>query len=133
MREAAGKFVSIISKKALLADAVFGIIGSVTCAIMGKAAITGFIAGFLAGVLNQYLYLAAARKTANLAPDRAAVYVVSRFYARFFLSAIMLAAITWRFQSGAWAVLAGFSITFLITIVTIAIAAKEEMKKPCMG
>ena len=125
------RFVSVISKKALLADAIFGLIGAVACGLIGKAAVTGFIAGFLAGALNQYLYFAAAGKTAFLTPDRAAAYVVSRFYARFFLSAVMLAAMTWKFQSGAWAVLAGFSITFLITIITVAITVKEEMEKPC--
>ena len=127
----AGKFVSTISKKALLADAAFGLAGAAACALMGKAALTGFIAGFIAGAINQYLYFSAAGKTAFLAPDRAAAYVVSRFYARFFLSAAMLAVITWKFPSGAWAVLAGFSLKFLITVIAAAIAFREELEKPC--
>ncbi|MFZ3073075.1 MAG: hypothetical protein WA162_07510 [Thermodesulfobacteriota bacterium] len=126
------QFVSVISRKALLADAVLGLIGAAACALINKAAITGFIAGFLVGALNQYLYFSAAGKTAILAPDKAAVYAVSRFYARFFLSAIMLAVVTWKFSSGAWAVLAGFMLTFLITITTAAIALREEAEKPCI-
>lgn len=131
MEKTAGKFILIISKKALLADAAFGLIGAAACAFIGKAMITGFAAGLIIGVFNQYLYFSAAGKTASLAPDKAAAYVVSRFYARFFLSTITLAAAMWKFSSGAWAVLAGFTFIFLITITTAAIAFKEGIRESC--
>lgn len=133
MRESAGKFVSIISKKALLADAAFGLIGTAACAFINKAMIPGLAAGVIVGVFNQYLYFSAAGKTASLAPDKAAAHVVSRFYARFFLSITMLAAAMWKFQAGAWAVLAGFTFVFLITLTTAAIAFKEGIRKSCTG
>lgn len=125
------EFVSVISGKALLADAVFGLVGAVVCAIMGKAAVTGFIAGFITGVANQYLYFAIAGKTAWLQPEKASLYVVSRFYMRFFLSMVALGALTWRFSLEIVPVLAGFSLTFLITITTVAITLKKEIEKPC--
>jgi len=125
------RFVSVMSKKDLLADAVFGLLGAAACALIGKAMIIGFAAGLIIGVFNQYLYFSAAGKTASLAPDKAAAYVVSRFYARFFLSTLALAAAMWQFSSGAWAVLTGFTFIFLITITTAAIAFKDGIGKSC--
>ena len=56
------RFVSVMSKKALLADAIFGLLGAAACALIGKAMIIGFAVGLIIGVFNQYLYFSAAGK-----------------------------------------------------------------------
>lgn len=109
-----------------LLNAAAGLLGSGALLVLKSSLAPGFAAGFLLGGVNALLLLKIAGKGVRMPADKAGRYVTVSYFARFLLTAVILALLIYRGFLTPWPLLAGITASIFTTIgVLIGIARKE--------
>ncbi|MBI5232945.1 MAG: hypothetical protein HY880_01170 [Deltaproteobacteria bacterium] len=119
-----------IAVRVIRNNIILGTIGISICLVIGKEAVLGFGAGFLAAMGNLYMLFNTARIAVGMEPERAKGFVARRYPVRFFLTAALIIVLVWKLP--AWAVLIAFTFALMTTVITlIFIARAEAVFTPC--
>ncbi len=127
---AAASFTKLI-KRILIANAVAAPVGASVALVIGsrfnyETALTGFLTGYLVGLMNMLLLASSAKRGIEAGAGRAGRIVTVGYYARFALTVIILAGLVLIIKIDLLPLMAGFTVAVATTIVSVFLSFKEE-------
>lgn len=115
-----------VALKVGVLNAAVGLLGTGAALLIKSSLAPGFAAGFILGGVNALLLLKIARKGVLMPAEKAGRFVTISYFARFTLTAVVVALLIYRGFVTPWPLLAGLAASIFTTIgVLIGIARKE--------
>lgn len=122
-----------VSTKVGAANIAVAILGAIVTAIVTKDAhlVVSFAAGFIVGVLNLYQSLKLIRASMTLPREAIEGFIKKRYIAKFSFSILILILLIWGAKLHPLALLAGYTVTITVTLVTLLRVLRGEFKGQC--
>jgi len=121
-------YLSSLAFKAGMANLVMGLAGLMVCMLVGRWFAVAFSGGLIIGTGSLYISLRILRAGIKKGPDKAASYVTSRYYLKFFATITAFVFIVWQLELSPLAISAGYIGTIFTTIGAILVVSREEFQ-----
>ncbi len=120
-------YLSSIAFQAGVANLVTGLAGIALSAFFSAHSAIGYGAGFMIGMLSLYLSLKILRKGIGKGPDKAWVYITSRYYLRFFLVMALITLCIALLKISPVTIMIAFTATLFTTIGAMLYSIKGDL------
>ncbi|MCK4846849.1 MAG: ATP synthase subunit I [Deltaproteobacteria bacterium] len=90
--------------------------------------VLSFTSGFIVGLLNLYSCLKIIRSSMTLPQEAIEGFIKKRYMAKFSFSILLLVLLIWFAKLNPLTLLAGYTATIIVTLVTLILILKGEFK-----
>lgn len=102
------------------------LIGALYTAAIAETAVSGYFAGAAIGLLSRRYNIKAIRRSLGMDPARIKKFIMSRYYVRFALTVMAMAALLGLKLVSPIGMIVGFSLVMITTVVTLYIIVTSE-------